>query len=105
MPRKTRTPHRSREKIAPEVALIRPEGRARACRVTAGGPWARVRNQDSLPTLTQDRSFLVTLESAIRTHPAYKLPFGDKMGQREKEWIAAGTPAPGPRAGLHTSGK
>lgn len=46
-------------------------------------------------TLAQDRSFLITLESAIRTHPAYKLPFGDKMGQREKEWIAAGTRAEG----------
>lgn len=53
-----------------EVALISPEGRAGACLVTRGGPWASVCDQDSLPTLTLDGSFSVTLESATRTHPA-----------------------------------
>ena len=70
MPRRTWTPRAMGRRFHPEVALISPEGRAGTCLVTPGGPWACVCDQDSLPTLTPDRSFSVTLESVIGIHPA-----------------------------------
>ena len=70
MPRRTWTPRAMGRRFYPMVTLISPEGRAGTCLVTPGGPWARVCDQDSLPTLTPDGSFSVTLESVIRTHPA-----------------------------------